>query len=144
MERTSSQVNGIVVLANLKYYNFVHYDRNLLKTVAACLGYVFPIYTKAVHFAHVSTRSTVNMILPLFRQEVGKHIRRRLGIHLGSDQEILASLADYSIYAQNVPPCLGGNLTNNSLRDIRMDRQQFEMERKYNSSTSHHRKQDHV
>jgi hypothetical protein len=74
---------------------FRHWDRRLSKKLVNVLR-VFP-NPRAVHVCTGSGRAMLGVILPIAKYVMGRHLRLRLVIHSGSDNDLLDGFERYGL-----------------------------------------------
>jgi hypothetical protein len=93
-----------------------HFDRLLMKGSIA-LFKCGPIRWRSLHICSGARKSVVSILLPIFKQLVGKYYRVRTILQTGSDSEIVYGMETYGLLGKNLFSILGRNLQNDNVSE---------------------------
>jgi len=104
-----TQKQGVVVVAYPKNVKFSQFDRQLARmNIESIKGYL-PIRVSAFHICRPP--AFFRIIFSVVKIFMGEKLRKRVKIHTGSDDEVLAKLENkYGISRQNLPTDMNGSV----------------------------------
>jgi hypothetical protein len=108
LEEVSAQQYGVVFLGYPHNSKFAQFDRVLVKTIIASIQGCLPIRLAGFHLCRPP--SFIAIILPIVKLFMIDRLKKRISIHGGSVENVLASLELYGIDRMRVPEDLGGGI----------------------------------
>jgi hypothetical protein len=87
------------------------FNRKLSRYSMALFRDCLPIKLRAIHIcgAHIRVPPPLQFILPVVKFIAGKHIRRRMLLHTGSDNTVIMGLTKYGLTRSIIPCEVGGD-----------------------------------
>lgn len=111
LENEGTQKKGLLVLADLKGASLSVIDHELIRVVALSAMGCIPIRISGLHGCYPPKVFWV--ILPILKVLLGERLSKRIKIHSGSNETVLANLAKYGLEANAHPTQIGGDLVVN-------------------------------
>ena len=124
VQHQSLQSRGFVLLVDMSNATGRQRTRQSQQYMQRAINGAFPIRNRSIHGCNVSPL-LMQFLVPVFRRFATKSIRLRTRVHRGSGEDLLRSLAEYSLPRDRVPSDLGGSVVLDVNRFI-IDRFQVE------------------
>lgn len=114
MSDETAQLNGFVMLSNLKGFNLAqNYDRIFARLVIEMVCFCLPCRIVAMHlcFGAAGRNLWGDVLGPPVKYLYGKRLRLRVVTHGGCNSELVESLEPFGISKETLHVCLGGDVT---------------------------------
>ena len=109
VQHQSLQSRGFVLLVDMSNATGRQRTRQSQQYMQRAINGAFPIRNRSIHGCNVSPL-LMQFLVPVFRRFATKSIRLRTRVHRGSGEDLLRSLAEYSLPRDRVPSDLGGSV----------------------------------
>mmetsp|Transcript_4250 Transcript_4250/g.10123 ORF Transcript_4250/g.10123 Transcript_4250/m.10123 type:complete len:562 (+) Transcript_4250:83-1768(+) len=109
VQHQSLQSRGFVCLFNASNVTRKHYTRQAQQYRQRALDYAFPIRHRSNHGCNLSPLANY-ILVPVAMRLKSKNMRLRSRVHRGSGEDLLRSLAEFSLPRDRVPSDLGGGV----------------------------------
>ncbi len=86
------------------------FDRKLSRNALALLRDCLPIKVRAIHICLPQLKPPFHFIIPAVKFMAGKHMRRRMVLHSGSEHSIIVGLIKHGLSRSIIPFEVGGDL----------------------------------
>ena len=107
------------------------FDRILAKKSFAIVQTAMPAQLMASHACLGHALPAIRLVAPISKQLAGRHIRLHSVMHVGTDQDMLESMAEYGLEKQNLSHVIGGGFSLGNLLSWIEKQEQKERERIY-------------
>jgi hypothetical protein len=113
MENESAQMQGFVMVMNVKFFNIQRdFDRIFIRKGADLFTNALPMKTMKVHLCMGSFGpNIINFAGPFLKKIITKRVRLHLEFHAGHDSDLLRELQEYGILPESMHEALGGDYT---------------------------------
>jgi hypothetical protein len=113
MESESAQMQGFVIVMNVKFFNLHRdFDRIFIRKVTDLFTNALPMKTMGVHLCLGSHGPNVfNFAGPFLKKIITKRVRLHLEFHAGHDSDLLRELQEYDVSRKSMHEALGGDYT---------------------------------
>ena len=116
-EMESAQKHGIVLCFDPSKASMTQFDRKVAQHLAESIQGTIPVRLAAVHIC--KPPSFVAILLPIMKMFLNERMRKRIKIHPGDDQKVIASIAKYGLSKDSLPTTLGGNIRHDATAQLK-------------------------